>query len=153
MQRRKLMSKNKEVPSSPAEPETVPVPSLAAPAMTIPLVPSEVVRQAINRRISLKEALPDDEDFKARWPFLWQWLTFTDLSEVAEKERATLIAKVTEGAWLVSISDASMAASLAATSGSLFGALERLDDLLGDPDAPWVPRRGKAAKVKPRKPK
>ena len=120
---------------------------------TVGVLPAEVVRKAIHRRLSLKEALPDDPDFKRRYRFLWEWLTFSDLSDEKCKERATLIIKVSEGAWSMAITDNSMAASLAVSRQTLDLCLQAMDEALANPEASWVPSRKKEAKLKERKKK
>lgn len=146
------MAKEKP-PVDPAPPGTPPEGGTLPGMEAVGRLPSDVVRKAIYRRLTLKDALPDDPEFKRKYRYLWDWLTFTDLSEEKLKERATLIIKVAEGAWSVAITDPSMAASMAATGQTLDGVLERLDELLGDPDAPWVPSRKREAKLKDRKKK
>lgn len=116
-------------------------------------LPSDVVRAAIHRRLTLRDALPDDPEFKRKFRFLWEWLTFMDVSDEKAKDRSTLIVKIAEGAWTVALTDAAMAATLAVADQTLDGCLERLDELLGDPDAPWVPSRKKEARLKDRKKK
>lgn len=135
------------IPNGTAEPAKLPG------LETVGEHPSDVVRKAIARRITLKDALPDDPTFQQRYRNLWAWLTFTDLSEEKAKERATLIVKVSEGAWSLAITDPSMAASMAVSRQTLDGCLKAMDDLLGDATAPWVPSRKKEVRLKDRKKK
>jgi len=116
-------------------------------------LPADLVRATIHRRLTLRDALPDDPEFKKNYRFLWEWMSFTDVSDEKAKERSTLIVKIAEGAWSIAMTDASMAATLAVSGPTLHGCLERLDELLGDPDAPWVPSRKKEARLKDRKKK
>lgn len=112
----------------------------------------DVVRAAVHRRIQLHTCLPDDQKFMARYPALWSWATFTDLSEEKVKERPNFSFRVSEGQWVLQISDPSMAASLLVQAQTFDGALKLLDSALGRADASWSPWRGKEAKLKARKP-
>jgi len=144
------MAKDKP-PDPAAQPAETPRPADISPGAAKLVLPADVVRAAIHRRITLRDALPDDGEFKKRWRFLWEWLSFKEVSDTHEKDRATLICKIAEGSWSVAITDPSMAASMAVTGPTLFEAFERLDEALGDPDAAWVPSRKKEAKVKERR--
>lgn len=110
----------------------------------------DVVRAAYQRRITLHSSLPVDPKFSEKYPALWSWMTFQDISEDKVKDRATVSVRVSEGQWIMSISDASMAASLVVQAPSFHEALQALDKTLGKPDAPWAPWRGKEAKLKPK---
>jgi hypothetical protein len=130
------MSNESKSPANPATPE--------------PMRDGEVVRQAIKRRIDLHSSLPVDPKFAEKYPSLWSWLTFQDVSEEKIKDRATCSLKVQEGQWTIAISDPCMAASMALTAGTFEEALKGLDKLLSRPDGPWSPWRGKEAKLKNR---
>ncbi len=113
-----------------------------------PLRDGEVVRQAMHRRLSMHASLPDDQKFQNKYPALWSWATFQDISDEKAKERPSFSFRVSEGQWVLSISDPSMAASLSYTAGTFDGALDGLNKLLGRADTPWAPWRGKEAKLK-----
>jgi hypothetical protein len=119
-----------------------------------PLRDGEIVRAAIKRRIDLHAALPADPKFAEKYPSIWSWATFQDVSEEKVKERAAFNFRVSEGLWVMSVSDPTMAASMSIQASTFEDCLKGLDRLLSRPDAPWVPWRGKEAKLKTRsKPK
>jgi hypothetical protein len=123
-------------------------PSQKNQAQPDPLRDGEVVRQAMHRRLSMHASLPDDQKFQNKYPALWSWATFQDISEEKAKERPSFSFRVSEGQWVLSISDPSMAASLSATATTFEGCLEGLNKLLGRADTAWAPWRGKEAKLK-----
>ena len=110
----------------------------------------EVVKAAIKRRIDLHAALPADPKFAEKYPHIWSWATFQDVSEEKVKERSSFSFRVAEGLWVLSVSDPTMAASMSCQALTFDDALKGLDKLLGRPDAPWNPWRGKEAKLKDR---
>jgi hypothetical protein len=110
----------------------------------------DLVRHAIRRRIDLHSSLPADQKFPERYPAIWSWATFQDVSEEKIKERSSFSFRVQEGQWVLSVSDATMAASMSVQASTFEDALKALDKLLARPDAPWVPWRGKEARLKQR---
>ena len=74
------MAKDKHEPAAvPAQP--APPGEQSLPGMEdVGRLPSDVVRKAIHRRLTLHDALPDDPAFIRRWRFLWEWLTFKELT-------------------------------------------------------------------------
>ncbi|SRR6266567_1079051 len=130
------MSAEPKTPTNQATPET--------------MRDGEVVRAALKRRIDLHSSLPADPKFAEKYPSLWSWLTFQDVSEEKVKDRATCSVRVQEGQWTISISDPCMAASMTCTASTFEEGLKALDKFLSRPDGPWAPWRGKEAKLKNR---
>lgn len=120
------------------------------PATVEPLRDGDVVRAALKRRIDLHNSLPVDPKFAEKYPSIWSWATFQDVSEERVKDRAGFSFRVQEGQWVLSVSDPTMAASMSVQGSSFEDCLKALDKLLARPDAPWVAWRGKEAKLKPR---
>jgi len=116
-----------------------------------PMRDGEIVRATIQRRIALHTQVPEDPAFVKKYPHIWSWATFQDVSEEKIKERASFSFRVAEGLWTVAISDSSMAASLSCAAPTFEEALKGLNSLLGRADAPWSPWRAKEAKLKERK--
>jgi hypothetical protein len=117
---------------------------------TVTMRDGDVVRAALKRRIDLHSSLPVDPRFAEKYPAIWSWMTFQDVSEEKVKERATVNVRVSEGVWIMSVSDPTMAASMSVQAATFEEACKALDKLLGRPDAPWTPWRGKEARLKPR---
>ncbi len=115
-----------------------------------PLRDGDVVRAAIKRRIDLHSSLPADSKFAEKYPSIWSWATFQDVSEERIKERASFSLRVSEGQWVLSCSDPTMAASMSVQAPTFEEALKGMERLLSRPDAPWVAWRGKEAKLKDR---
>lgn len=125
-------------------------PSPKNPALPDTMRDGDLVRQTLQRRISLHSSLPEDPKFQQKYPSLWSWATFQDVSEEKIKERPSFSLRVSEGQWVFAISDPTMAASLSVAAPTFEAALTALERVLSRPDAPWAPWRGKEAKLKAR---
>ena len=120
------------------------------PAGPPPPRDGDVVRAAVKRRIDLHSSLPADPRFAEKYPSIWSWATFQDVSEDKVKERASFSLRVQEGQWVFSVSDPTMAASMSVQASTFEDAVKGMDKLLSRSDAPWVAWRGKEAKLKER---
>jgi len=81
--------------------------------------------------------IPNDQIFKSRYPNLWDWVTATQISDKWDKDPARLTFSIDGTVWRVSLTDAALELSLAATGDSFDTALARLDALVVDPEASW----------------
>lgn len=98
------------------------------------------------------ESVPSDDSFAETYPTLWEWMTATQIADKFHKERSKLSFGIEGGYWRVSLSDAALECSLAVMGNTFAGALEGIDRLLLDSEAPWQHWRKRGAKLRAIKP-
>lgn len=107
---------------------------------------SKLVKQTSGGTV---ESVPNDDQFSEAYPTLWEWLTATQIADEFKKERPKLSIGIEGGYWRVSLSDAALECSLATLGNSFATAIESIDRLLLDADAPWQHWRKRGAKLRP----
>jgi len=103
-----------------------------------------------------QKSLPNDEGFKAAHPRLWAWVTATQIGVAMEKDPARVVMSVEDSTWKATLSDNALRCSLTGVGVTFNGALDNLEALMGDAEAPWVTwkQRGKALRdIPPEEPK
>lgn len=93
-----------------------------------------------------QKALPNDEQFAKDFPRLWAWATATQIGEAMEKDAARIVFSVEDSTWKATLSDNALRCSLTGVGTTFVSALQHLEHLMGEAEAPWVTwkQRGKA---------
>lgn len=72
----------------------------------------------------------DDDAAKTTWPNLWQWMTRIDVGKNLMKEPARLAIKGIPGSFIATLSDSTLKVAVDATSESLAGIFDALEQEL-----------------------
>lgn len=74
--------------------------------------------------------LPDDQESRKAWPFLWELLTAMMVLDGQAKRPARLTVSLGVGRWVVGLSDEDLAMSLETTAGTLLEAFAAVEKAL-----------------------
>lgn len=103
---------------------------------------NEVIDRLLNARLRGRTgSIPDDDEARKRWPTLWSFLTRSDVNGELAKDPAAFSVRLGLGAWLVTLTDASLEVTITSTSPVLAEVIDCLEQTITDPNAPWAPWR------------
>lgn len=80
---------------------------------------------------------PCDDDFKGKYPNLFEWLCALQIPGEYQKDAARISLACAGGAWEISLSDSALEHSLSYTANTFTESLARLEAGITDPEAPW----------------
>lgn len=91
-------------------------------------------------------SLPADERSRESLPILWSFLTRRDVNGKLGKQPASVSIRLGLGQWLVTLTDPSLEVSLTTVAPVLSESLEKLEEAIGSPAAPWQPWKKSSGK-------